>query len=90
MFVEWKLVSVHLEIVLVLAQDQCTICANVPQAWKSFQAHLMVLLGDVGQAEAHFDSYEDSFNPVQDSCMVCNECTTGMEITLGTPDSTPR
>jgi hypothetical protein len=62
MFVEWKLVSVHLEIVLVLAQDQCTICANVPQAWKSFQAHLMVLLGDVGQVEARFSLFGDSIN----------------------------
>ena len=26
---------------------------------------------------------------VQDRRMVCNECTTGMEIILGTPDGTP-
>jgi hypothetical protein len=25
-----------------------------------------------------------------DGCMVCTECTTGMEIILGTPDGTPR
>jgi hypothetical protein len=50
----------------------------------------MVLLGDVGQAEAHFDLYEDSFNLVQDSCTVYDKCSTGMEITLGTPDATPR
>jgi hypothetical protein len=47
------------------------------------------LLGDVGQAKAHFDPFRDSFNPVQDRCTVCDECTTGMEIALGTPDGTP-
>jgi hypothetical protein len=26
----------------------------------------------------------------QDRCTVCTECTTGMEIILGTPDGTPR
>jgi hypothetical protein len=33
---------------------------RVPWAWKSFQAHPMVLLGDVGQLEAHFDPFGDS------------------------------
>jgi hypothetical protein len=49
----------------------------------------MVLLGDMGQAEAYFDPFRDSFNPVQDRCMVCDECTTGMETALGTHDDTP-
>jgi hypothetical protein len=35
---------------------------NVRQAWKSFLAHPMVLLGDVGQIEAHFGLFEDSIN----------------------------
>jgi hypothetical protein len=81
--------------------------------------HLIVLLGDVDQAEAHFDLFGDSFNfgarkvqrawkslwdtrwyslvcleivlaSAQDRCMVCAECTTGMEVILGTPDGTPR
>jgi hypothetical protein len=26
---------------------------------------------------------------VQDRCMICSECTTGMEIVLGLPDGTP-
>jgi hypothetical protein len=28
----------------------------------------MVLLGDMGQEEAHFDPFGDNFNPVQDRC----------------------
>jgi hypothetical protein len=35
---------------------------NVPHSWKSFQAHPMVLLGDVGQVEAHFGPFGDSIN----------------------------
>jgi hypothetical protein len=67
MYVKWKLISVCFEIVLVLVPDRCTVCTertigleiildarDVAQARKSFQAHPMVLLGDVGQVEAHF------------------------------------
>jgi hypothetical protein len=32
---------------------------NVPRAWKSFQVHSMVLLGDIGQVKAHFGPFED-------------------------------
>jgi hypothetical protein len=35
---------------------------NVQRVWKSFQAHPMVLLGDVGQVEARFDPFGDSIN----------------------------
>ena len=45
MYFKWKLVSVHLEVVLVSAQDRS---------------------------------------------MVCDECISGMEIILGTPDGTSR
>jgi hypothetical protein len=34
--------------------------SNVPRAWKSFWAHPMVLLGDVGQVEAYFGPFGDS------------------------------
>jgi hypothetical protein len=35
---------------------------NVPRAWKSFQAHPLVLLGDIGQVEARFGPFGDSTN----------------------------
>jgi hypothetical protein len=35
---------------------------NVPQAWKSFWAHLMELLDDMGQVEARFGTFGDSVN----------------------------
>jgi hypothetical protein len=31
-------------------------------AQKSFWTHLIVLLGDINQVEAHFNSFGDSFN----------------------------
>jgi hypothetical protein len=48
--------------------------------------HPVVLLGDEGQAKAHFDLFGDSLNPMQDRCTVCDHCTNGMEIALGAPD----
>jgi hypothetical protein len=33
---------------------------NIPQTWKYFCAHPMVVLGDVGQVEAHFGQFGDS------------------------------
>jgi hypothetical protein len=35
---------------------------NVLRAWKSFWAHSMVLLGDLGLVEAHFGSFGESVN----------------------------
>jgi hypothetical protein len=40
----------------------------------------------VDQAKAQFDPFRDSVNLGKDRCIVCAECTTGMEIILGTPD----
>jgi hypothetical protein len=35
---------------------------NVPWAWKSFLAHPMVLLGDIGQVEDRFGPIGNSVN----------------------------
>jgi hypothetical protein len=61
-WVKWKLVSVHLEIVLISAQVRARFAPNALRAWKSFRAHPMVLLGDVGQVQARFDPFGDSVN----------------------------
>jgi hypothetical protein len=50
----------------------------------------MVLLGDMGQVEAYFGLFGDSVISAQDRCTVYAECTTGVEIILGTPVGTPR
>jgi hypothetical protein len=56
----WKLVSFHLDIVLILTQDRCTVCADILEAGKSFWTHQMELLGDAGQVEPYFDLFGDS------------------------------
>jgi hypothetical protein len=61
-YVKWKLVSIRLDIVLVSAQDMCTVCAECTTAQKSVWAHPMVLLGDVGQVKVHFGPFGDSVN----------------------------
>jgi hypothetical protein len=62
MWIKRKLISIRLEIVLISAQDWERFALNAPRAWKSFWEHLMVLLRDVGQVEAHLGLFRDSVN----------------------------
>ena len=75
-----KLVSVHLEIVLTLTQDRCTVCAERTMAQKSFWMHPMELLGDVGHVESRSVDLEMVLVLVQDRCKVCARCTIGSDI----------
>ena len=58
----WKLVSVHMEIVLVSVQDRCTVCAKRTIGLDSIINAPMLLLGDEAQVEAHFCPFGDSAN----------------------------
>ena len=57
---KWKLISVRLEIVLILMQDRCTVCAERTIGSESFWTHPMEVLGDVGHVESHFGPFGDS------------------------------
>jgi hypothetical protein len=59
---KWKLISVHLEIVLILTQDRCMVCAECTIGLEFILAHPMVLLGDEAQVEARFGPFGDSAN----------------------------
>ena len=50
----WILISVRLEIVLMLTQDSCTVCAENTIGSKIMLTHPIELLGDVGHVESHF------------------------------------
>jgi hypothetical protein len=50
----------------------------------------MVLLRDMGQVETHFGPLGDSVNLDADRYTICDECTTGLEIILVTPNGTSR
>ena len=54
--------SVRLEMVLVLVQDWCTVCAKRTMGQISFRTHPMVLLGDEAQLGARFGPFGDSAN----------------------------
>jgi hypothetical protein len=60
--VKWKLISVRLEIVLISAQDRCTICTKYTTGMKSFWAHQMELLGVMGHVEGRFGPFGDCVN----------------------------
>ena len=54
--------SFRLEMVLVLVQDGCTICAKRTIGLDSVINAPMLLLGDKAQVEAHFSPCGDSAN----------------------------
>ena len=58
----WNLVSLYLEIVLVLVQDRCMVCAKHTIGLDIVFNAPMVLLGDEAQLEARFSSCGDSAN----------------------------
>ena len=60
----WKLVLVHLEIVLVSVQDRCTVCAKRTLGLDIVFNAPMILLGDEAQVEDRFSSCGDSANLV--------------------------
>ena len=57
---KWKLGLVCLEIVLILMQDRCTVCMDIPYARKSIWTHPIELLDDVCHMKSHFGPFGDS------------------------------
>ena len=85
-----KLVLVRLEIVLILTQDRCTICAKRTIGSETFWTHSMERLGDLGHVESCSVRLEMVLVLVQDRCMVCTKRTIGSDIVLDAPNGTPR
>ena len=56
----WKLISVRSEIVLILAQDSCTLCAERTIGSEIVLDAPMELLVDVGHVESCFGPFGDS------------------------------
>ena len=57
---KWKLDSVHLERVLILTKDRCTVCVEYTIGLEIILEHPMDLLGDVGHVESRFSLFGDS------------------------------
>ena len=56
-WVMWKLILLLLEIVLLLAQDRCTVCAECTMGMEIILAVPDGTPGDVGQGEARFSPF---------------------------------
>ena len=52
MKLNWKLISIRLEIVLILMQDRCTVCAERTIGSEIDCTHPMELLANVGHVES--------------------------------------
>ena len=61
-WVLWNLVSDRLEIVLVLVQDRCMVCAKYTIGLDIVFNTPMALVGDKAQMEARFSPCGDSAN----------------------------
>jgi hypothetical protein len=77
-----ELCSVRLEIVLILTQDRCTVCAE-----RTIGSSIVLdapdgLVGDMVRVESRFSRLETVLMSVQDRCTVCTEHTIGIEIVL--------
>ena len=72
--------SVRLDMVLLLVQDRCTVCAKRTVGLDIVFNAPMVLLDNEAQVEARFSPFGDSANLVADRCTVCTERTIGSEI----------
>jgi hypothetical protein len=55
----WKLVSIRLEIVLILTQHRCMVCGESTVGSKLFWTHPIELLDDVGLMESYFSPFGD-------------------------------
>jgi hypothetical protein len=56
---KWILVSVYLEIVLILTQDRCMVCAERTIGSKLLWTHPIEHLGGVGHVESYFGPFRD-------------------------------
>jgi len=59
-WVMWNLVSIRLEIMLVLVQDRCTVCAKRTIGSEIALDAPGVLLGDEGHVEPCFNPFGDN------------------------------
>jgi len=57
---KWKLVLVHLEVVRILIQDRCMVCAKRTIGLENFLTHPMELLGGMGHVESYFGPFGHS------------------------------
>ena len=89
-WVKWKLILLCLEIVLILAQDMCTVCAECTMGMEIVLAVPDGTLGAWVKGRLVLDRLEIVLVSTQDRCTVSAEHAIGSEVILGTSDGTLR
>jgi hypothetical protein len=90
MRVKWKLVQVHLEIVLILTQDRYIVCAECTIRLENhfgrtrWNSEVMWVIWNLTSVWLEILLVLE-----QDRSTVCAKCSIGSEIILDAPDSTP-
>ena len=75
-WVMWNLISIRLEIVLVLVQDRCTVCAKHTTGSEIILDAPGGTLGDQAKLEYLVSvRFDIGLILTQDRCVVCTECT---------------
>jgi hypothetical protein len=77
MWVKWKLVSIHVETVLILMQDGYTVCVERGIGLEIILAQPMDLLSEMVKWKLVLVHMEIVLMSAQDRCMVCTERTKG-------------
>ena len=90
MSLNWKLVLVCLEIVLIFMHDKCKFLPNLPLVRKLFWTHPTGPLGDVPKWKLVLVHLEIVLMSTQDRSTVCVELIIGSKIVLDTPNGTSR
>ena len=80
-----KLDSVRLDVMLILMQDMCTVCAENTIYSEVIWTHPMEQLGDVHNVESFLVHLETVLVLVQDRCKVCAKRTISSEIISDAP-----
>jgi hypothetical protein len=62
MWVKWKLVLVHLDIVLISARDRCMVCAECTMGMEIILGTPELVQGGVRQVGGRFGLFGDSVN----------------------------
>jgi uncharacterized protein with PIN domain len=88
-WVIWNIILVRLEIVLVLTQDRCAVCAKHTIGTEIVLMHPMEVLDEWVIWNIILVRLETVLLSAQYRCTVCAECTIGSEIVLDAPDDTP-
>ena len=89
-WVLWNPVLDHLEIVLVLVQDRCMVCAKRTIGLDIIFNAPMVLTGVRLKWERLSVRLDKVLILTQDRCTVCAKCTIGSEIVFDAPDGITR